>query len=112
MSENNETVKVVVSIRQTFNATNSNNCYDFLGLEALRPKSLRLLDVSCLYSPSCRERLSEKGTSNSPSEDLAAIRSAKWTEKPLPGGPLGSAGSVSETFRTVSEPAFSEIQKA
>src|SRR5215204_2574405 len=48
------------------------------------------------------ERLSEKGTSNSPSEDLAAIRSAKWTEKPLLGDPLGSAGSVSETFRTVS----------
>ena len=48
-------------------------------------------------------RLSEKGTSNSPSENLAAIRSAKWTEKPLLGDPLGSAGSVSETFRTVSE---------
>jgi hypothetical protein len=47
-------------------------------------------------------RLSEKGTSKSPSEDLAAIRSAKWTEKPLLGDPLGSAGSVSETFRTVS----------
>jgi hypothetical protein len=47
-------------------------------------------------------RLSEKGTSNSPSEDLAAIRSTKWTEKLLLGGPLGYAGSASETFRTVS----------
>ena len=47
-------------------------------------------------------RLSEKGTSNGPSEDLAAIRSAKWTEKPLLGDPLGSAGGASETFRTVS----------
>ncbi len=47
-------------------------------------------------------RLSEKGTSNGPSEDLAAIRSAKWTEKPFLGGPLGYAGSASETFRTVS----------
>ena len=69
-----------------------------------------------LYSPRIREgcsgsigtfrpvseRLSEKGTSNGPSEDLAAIRRPKWTEMPLLGGPLGYAGSASETFRTVS----------
>jgi len=36
---------------------------------------------------SCLERLSEKGTSNGPSEDLAAIRSAKWTEN-LPRRPV------------------------
>src|SRR5215207_6185745 len=54
------------------------------------------------------ERLSEKSTSNGPSEDLAAIRSAKWTEKPFLGGPLGYAGSASETFRTVSEGVFPE----
>ena len=48
-------------------------------------------------------RLSEKGTSNGPSEDLAAtIRSTKWTKKLLLGGPLGYAGSAYETFRTVS----------
>jgi hypothetical protein len=33
-------------------------------------------------------RLSEKGTSNSPSEDLAAIRSTKWAEKYLLGRPV------------------------
>jgi len=41
-----------------------------------------------LYSPRIRERLSEKSASNGPSEDLAAIRSTKWTEKPLLGGPV------------------------
>src|SRR5215211_5507075 len=47
-------------------------------------------------------RLSEKGTSNGPSEDLVPIRSTKWPEEPLLGSPSGCAGSASETFRTVS----------
>ncbi len=67
-----------------------------------RSSCIRLREAVCGLPRISALRLSEKGTSNGPSEDLAAIRSAKWTEKPFLGGPLGYAGSASETFRTVS----------
>ena len=63
-----------------------------------------------LCSPSRLERLSEKGTSNALIVDLAGIRRAKWTEKPLFGDPQGYAASASEAFRTVSEEVFSETE--
>jgi hypothetical protein len=42
--------------------------------------------------------------------DLAAIRRAKWTEKPTFDDPQGYAAGASEAFRTVSEEGFSEVQ--
>jgi hypothetical protein len=56
------------------------------------------------------ERLSEKGTSNAPIVDLAGLRRAKWTGKPLCGDLQGYAASASEAFRTVSEVVFSEVR--
>jgi hypothetical protein len=47
-------------------------------------------------------KLSEKGSSNARSPDSAAIRSTKWAEKCLLGGPQGYALDASEAFRTVS----------
>jgi hypothetical protein len=49
-------------------------------------------------------------TSNAPIVNLTAIRRAKWTEKPLFGGPQGYAEGVSEAFRTVSKYEFSEVR--
>src|SRR5215203_1221077 len=47
-------------------------------------------------------KLSEKGTSNAPSVDLAGIRRPNGAEKQRFGGPYGYVASTSETFRTVS----------
>jgi hypothetical protein len=58
------------------------------------------------------EKLSEKGVSNAPSVDLAAIWRAKWAEKPLFGGPQGYAACPSDPFRTVSEGEFSEVHSS
>jgi hypothetical protein len=56
------------------------------------------------------EGLSEKGASNAPIVDLAGLRRAKWTGKPLCGDLQGYAASASEAFRTVSEGVFSEVR--
>src|SRR5215204_7592402 len=85
---------------------NLNNIYNRRCLESLRLE----LGCSCLYSLCCRERLSEKGTSNALLVDLADIRRMKWTEKPLFVDPQGYAISVFEAFRTVSEEKFSETE--
>jgi len=55
------------------------------------------------------ERLSEKGASNAPIVDLAGLRRAKSTGKPLCGDLQGYAASASDAFRTVSEVVFSEV---
>jgi hypothetical protein len=44
----------------------------------------------------------EKGYEQRSGHRLTGIRRAKWTEKPLCGGPQGYAASASEAFRTVS----------
>ena len=42
------------------------------------------------------------GASNAQPINLARMRQAKWTEKPLCGDPRGKTASASEAFRTVS----------
>jgi hypothetical protein len=72
--------------------------------------TLRSARHSCLYSPECLEKLSEKGSSNARSLGSAAIRGTKGAEKRLLGGPQGHALDASEAFRTVSEVTFSEVR--
>src|SRR5918994_7487700 len=50
----------------------------------------------------------KRGASNAQPINLARMRQAKWTEKPLCGDSRGQTASASEAFRTVSEGKFPE----